>query len=218
MNSNLDPAVSKSIARATGHEPPFSKEECEGIQDLHIRNSRNLEVLAQCGSLEILLLVACDPVDTDNVSRLGSLRSLTVRDSGMASVSGLATLSLLSFYAPRNFIYDITPLMSISRLRNLDLTGNPLSENSYRHLVPQLIERGCRVILSDEFEWKLTLHLHAEGVPVSCYKSPQGYRLCRPGLKLTDSPEYAHPVVEKSDAASLLSGNPQRAFQYFEND
>lgn len=218
MNSNLDPAVSKSIARATGHEPPFSKKEFEGIQDLHIRNSRNLGGLSQCSSLEILLLVACDPVDTDQVSHLRSLRSLTVRDSGMGSVSGLAALSLLSFYAPRNFIRDIAPLMSISRLRNLDLTGNPLSEESYRHLVPQLIERGCRVIFSDEFEWELTRHLHAEGVSVSCYKSPQGYRLCRPGLRLTDSPEYAHPVIEKSDAESLLSGNPQRAFQYFENN
>ncbi|MEU9620464.1 hypothetical protein [Streptomyces sp. NPDC048155] len=218
MNSDLDPAVSKAIARSIGHEPPFIGVEYERIQDLHIRNSRDLRGLDPCTSLEVLVLVACDPVSTDQLSGLGSLRSLTVRDSGMNSVSGLADISLLSCYAPRNFIHDITPLMSIPKLLNLDLTGNPLSEESYRHLVPQLTERGCRVILSDEFEWTVTRHLHSKEVPVSCYMSPQGYRFCRPGLKLTDSPEYAHPVVQKSDAESLLSGDPRRVFQYFADE
>ncbi|WP_327368804.1 hypothetical protein [Streptomyces sp. NBC_01217] len=218
MNSDLDPAVSKAMARAIGHEPPFTGTEYEGIQDLHIRNSRDLRGLDRCSSLEILVLVACDPVRTEQLSDLDSLRSITVRDSGMDSVSGLSDLSLLSCYAPRNLIHDITSLMSIPRLLNLDLTGNPLSEESYRRLVPQLVEKGCRVILSNEFEWNLTRYLHAKGVPVSCYMSQQGYRLCRPGLKLTDSPEYAHPVVQKSDVESLFEGDPRRVLQYFENE
>ncbi|MEV8455702.1 hypothetical protein AB0467_26140 [Streptomyces sp. NPDC052095] len=190
----------------------------ESIQDLHIRNSRTLEGIERCKSLEILTLVACDPVETGQLSQLASLTSLTVRDSGLISLSGLSKLSLLSCYTPRNIIQDIEPLLNISRLRNVDLTGNPLSEKSYRQIVPRLIEKDCRVILSEEFEWRLTRHLHDNGVPVSCYTNQGAYRLCRPGLKLTDSPEYAHPVISESDAASLLSGDPRRALEYFEDD
>ncbi|MEU3218212.1 hypothetical protein [Streptomyces sp. NPDC006971] len=218
MTSSLDPAVSKAIARATGHEPPHRDEEYKRIQDLHIRHSRDLTGIDRCTSLEILVLVACDPVDTDQLSTLGALNLLRVRDSGLESVSGLSSLSILSCYTPRNLIQDVTPLMSISRLRNLDLTGNPLSEDSYHQLIPQLSARGCRVIMSDEFEWSLTRHLHNSGVTVSCYKSEQGYRLCRPGLKLTDSPEFAHPAIQKSDAESLFSGDPRRALEFFEDE
>ncbi|WP_198533816.1 leucine-rich repeat domain-containing protein [Streptomyces odonnellii] len=215
---NLDPAVSQAITRVVGHEPPFSTEEYRGVEDLHIRRARDLSNLARCESLAILVLVACDPVESNQLSGIPHLRSLTIRDSGLNSLEGLTDLSLLSLYAPRNFIRDITPLMSIARLRNLDLTGNPLSSKSYRQLIPQLSEKGCRVIFSDEFEWSLTRRLHDAGVPVTCYRSSHEYRLCRPGIKLTEFPEYAHPVIQLSDAESLFTGDPRKALEYFEDE
>ncbi|MEV5680426.1 hypothetical protein [Streptomyces sp. NPDC052179] len=215
MSIILDPALLKGMESTVGHAGPFTVEECENIKDLHIRNSRNLIGLDQCSTLEVLTLVACDPVDMGQAAALKKLRSLTVRDSGLESLKDIAKLPLLSCYTPRNLISDITPLIRAARLRNLDLTGNPLSEISYRQLIPDLLGRGCRVIYSDELEWKLTHHLHDEGVSISCYRSDKGYRLCRPGLRLTGSPEYGHPVIRERDVHSLLKGDPERAHAYF---
>ncbi|RST19520.1 hypothetical protein EF908_31990 [Streptomyces sp. WAC04770] len=218
MSASLDPALRKSLERAVGHYEPFTDEELNTVTDLHIRHSRSLSGIGKCGSLEVLTIVACDPVDFSELANLTSLRSLTVRDSGLRSIADVSALSLLSCYAPRNFITDITPLVNVSGIRNLDVTGNPLSEHSYRDLVPRLIEQGCRVLVSDELEWKLTHHLHAQGVAVSCYRKNKDYRLCRPGLGLTDAPEFAHPVIQESDVASLLTGDPHKAHTYFEDE
>ncbi|MCT2593935.1 hypothetical protein LHJ74_29190 [Streptomyces sp. N2-109] len=217
MSSDMDAALRKSLIRAIGHDGPFTDAEYMDVTDLHIRNSRNLFGLEECRALELLTLVACDPVDLGPAAGLQALDSLTVRDSGLRSLTDVSALPLLSCYAPRNFITDITPLMGAARLGNLDVTGNPLSEHSYRDLVPRLAEQRCRVLVSDELEWKLTHHLHAQGVPVSCYRKNKEYRLCRPGLGLTDSPEYAHPVIQESDVTSLLTGDPHRVHVYFED-
>ncbi|MEW2065925.1 hypothetical protein [Streptomyces sp. NPDC007346] len=218
MSATLDPALRKSLERAVGHDEPFTDEECKNVTDLHVRHARSLYGLRKFGGLEVLTLVACDPVDLSQAAGLKMLSSLNVRDSGLRSVADIPGLPLISCYAPRNFITDITPLMGASRLSNLDLTGNPLSEHSYRELVPRLAEEGCRVLVSDELEWKLTHHLHKQGVPVSCYRKREDYRLCRPGLEITDSPEYAHPVIQRSDVTSLLSGDPHRVHIYFEDE
>ncbi|WP_030575693.1 hypothetical protein [Streptomyces anulatus] len=218
MSAIQDPALRKSLVRTIGHDEPFTKEEYDSITDLHVRGARNLSGWEECRNIEVLILVGCDPVELNEADGLRALDTLTIRDSGLRSVTDISTLPLLSCYIPRNFITDISPLMSTPRLKNLDVTGNPLSEHSYRKLVPSLVERGCRVLRSDELEWKLTHHLHAQGIPVSCYKKNHEYRLCRPGLGLTDSPEYAHPLVQESDVTSLLSGNPERVFRYFEDE
>jgi hypothetical protein len=218
MSAIQDPALHKSLVRAIGHGEPFTMEEYDSITDLHIRGARNLSGWEECRNIEVLILVGCDPVELNETEGLRALDTLTIRDSGLRSVTQIATLPLFSCYVPRNLIADISPLMGAPRLKNLDVTGNPLSEHSYRKLAPGLIERGCRVLMSDELEWKLTHHLHAQGVPVSCYKKNAEYRLCRPGLGLTDSPEYAHPLVQESDVKALLSGDPERVLRYFEDE
>ncbi|WP_405824361.1 hypothetical protein OG705_29540 [Streptomyces sp. NBC_00838] len=185
------------------------------VTALHIRRSRKLSGLGDCTGLEILTLVGCDPVDLGQISGLPALRSLTIRDSGM-TFAGISSLPLLSFYAPRNFVTDLSPLMNARRLANLDVTGNPLSEHSYREVIPRLVGRGCRVIASAELEWALTRRLHARGIPVSCYRKDGAYRLCRPGLGLTNAPEYAHPVIREGDIRILLDEDPYRVHRHFE--
>jgi hypothetical protein len=215
-HSDMDPAVSKAITQAVGHEPPSIGKDYGRISDLLVRNTHALTGLDLCTSLEILTIVGSGRMGGKDLSSLESLCSLSVRDSGMNSLAGLTELSLLSCYLPRNLIHDIEPLMGIQRLQNLDLTGNPLSEESYHHLAPQLSERGCRVMISGEFKWNVTRHLHSNGVGVSCYRDRQGrYRLCRPGLALTDSPDWGHPVITECDVSSLIEGDPRRALEYF---
>ncbi|MFD9869132.1 hypothetical protein ACFXI8_26790 [Streptomyces niveus] len=212
----MDSSVRTSLARALDHDEPFTDEELTKVTGLHIRHSRRLSRLGECTGLEILTLVGCDPVDLE-VSGLRSLRSLTIRDSGLESVAGISSLPLVSFYAPRNFITDLSPLMDAPRLMNLDVTGNPLSEHSYRATLPRLARQGCRITASAELEWKLTRHLHAKGIPVSCYRKDGTYRLCRPGLRLTNAPEYAHPAIQEGEVRILLDGDPGRVHRHFED-
>ncbi|MEW1724980.1 hypothetical protein [Streptomyces sp. NPDC093109] len=212
----LDPAVEKALFRAVGHRGPITREERESITGLNIRNAENLSRLDGFSSLKRLVIVGCDPIGSNLFSGLDGLRSLVVEDSGLREISEVGSTSLLNFSIPRNFVEDLAPLLSISSLLQFDVTGNPLSEYSYREVIPEMIHNGCRVQASEELEWKLTLRLHSEGVPISCYESPDGYRLCRPGLELTDSPQYAHPVISLEDIRKLLRGDPLMAHEYFD--
>lgn len=219
MHMAFDSAVTHAFSRALDHEPPFSVEELQSVTDLHVRNARDLRGIDQCQSLEILILVGCDPVSLDPFQDLKSLRSLTIRDSGLTDISGITRLSLLSFDAPRNFIEDISEMIHHPRLLSINVTGNPLSENSYRTIIPALREKGRRVTFSGELEWSLTTRMKSAGVPVSCYRDDRGYRLSRPGLTLTGAPEYGHPVIPEEDVRALLEGDdPRKALEYFERE
>ncbi|WP_424862912.1 hypothetical protein [Streptomyces sp. MMS24-I29] len=222
MHETLNPAILKAVQRTIGHRPPFTPAELESVDDLHISSNEGLAGLDALSSLELLILVACDPVDTAQLSRCKSLSTLTARLTGMADLGGLAELNLLSCYVPQNCIRDIDPLMNISRLRNLDVTGNPLSEHTYNVLIPELRERGCRVIMSERFEWGITRRFHDAGIPISCYgnkaDSRDGYRLGIAGLRFTESPHFGHPYITTSQAEALTKGDLRQAFSHFEHD
>ncbi|MFE7461876.1 hypothetical protein [Streptomyces sp. NPDC057554] len=214
-----DPAVQTALKRHLGHAAPFSEKELSSVEDLHVRHARSLFGLNRCSNLEVLTVVGCDAaIDLADVIMIERLRSLNVRDSGLNSLDTLAErpwTTTLSCYIPRNCITDVTPLTRIPRLQNADLTGNPLSEHSYRKVVPALREQGTRVLISDELEWKLTRHLHEQGVPVSCYKKKDAFALCRPGMKLTEFPDFGHVEIQEKEVESLLHGNPESALRFF---
>ncbi|MBI0296216.1 leucine-rich repeat domain-containing protein [Streptomyces sp. PRKS01-29] len=207
----------EAVAREVGHRGPFSAEDLASLNELHVRNARSLKGIQYCSSLEILIIVGCDPVDIRDLMDISGLRSLTIRDSGLMDLQGVTELSLRSFTVPRNFLSDVSSLLSCSRLQSADLTGNPLTEDSYFRVIPELRKKLRRVRSSDELEWRVTAHLHRCGVFVSCYKDDRGYRLCRPGMGLTGSPEFAHPVITEDGAQSLLR-DAQKAYEYFDGN
>lgn len=67
---------------------------------------------------------------------------------------------------PLNATEDITALRSgLPKLREVDLTGNPLSEGSYSEVVPELRQLSETVTVCEEREWQITRKLHTAGVP-----------------------------------------------------
>ncbi|MFE7479298.1 hypothetical protein [Streptomyces sp. NPDC057552] len=219
MDELSDPALQTGLERQLGHAAPFSEKELSRVEDLHVRHARSLFGLDRCSSLQVLTAVGCDAaIDLADVIRIESLRSLNVRDSGLNTLDALADrpwTTALSCYTPRNRITDVASLTRVPRLQNVDLTGNPLSEHSYRIVVPALREQGTRVLLSGELEWKVTRHLHEQGIPVSCYRKKETFTLCLPGLELTEFPDFGHVKIPEKEVESLLSGNPERAFHFF---
>ncbi|WP_217231279.1 hypothetical protein [Streptomyces anulatus] len=224
MEELEDPALQKALERWFKHSPPFSRDELGSVEDLHVRHARSLSGLHRCSNLQLLIAVGCDAaIDLTDVIRLERLTCLIVRDSGLNTLDALDDrpwITALSCYTPRNRITDATPLTRIPRLQDADLTGNPLSEHSYRKVVPALRERGTRVLVSGELEWKVTHHLHEHGIPVSCYKKmgASAFTLCRPGLELSDAPEYGHVDLQEKEVRALLNGNPENVFRFFSEE
>ncbi|MFE7485017.1 hypothetical protein [Streptomyces sp. NPDC057552] len=221
MEALSDPALRTALERHLKHPAPYSEKELSNVEDLHVRHARSLFGLDRCSNLQLLIAVGCDAaIDLADVIEIESLSSLVVRDSGLDTLDALADRrwkTTLSCYTPRNCITDAAPLTRIPRLQNADLTGNPLSEHSYRNVVPALREQGTRVLVSGELEWKVTRHLHEQGIPVSCYKkkNASAFTLCLPGLSLTDFPDYGHVEVQEKEVQSLLTGNPEIVFRFF---
>ncbi|MGW4159524.1 hypothetical protein [Streptomyces sp. NPDC004788] len=218
MVSRVDSKLNQAVQRVLGHEYPWSPEECASVEELNVRQARSLDGLDQFGSLRRLILSGCDPVSLDDVKVLSRLRILRVEDSALRELSGIESLPLLAATLRRDFITDLTPLLRVSSLLEADVVGNPLSEYSYREVIPQLLAADCRVTFSGELEWRTTARLHAEGVPVSVYSDGSDFRLCRPGLALTDAPQYEHPLVSEAEVRSLLTGDPQAAYVHFEEE
>ncbi|WP_435598431.1 hypothetical protein [Streptomyces anulatus] len=221
MEELEDPALRKALERDLRHPQPFSSDELGSVKALHVWHARTLFGLDRCSNLQLLIAVGCDAsIDLADVIGLERLSCLIVRDSGVNNLNALdhrSWTTRLSLYTPRNCITDAAPLTRIPRLQDADLTGNPLSETSYRNVVPALREQGTRVLVSGELEWKVTHHLHEHGIPVSCYKKKgaSAFTLCRPGLELTDSPEYGHIDLQEREVRSLLNGNPENSLRFF---
>lgn len=212
-----DPGVLEGLSRAVGHGPPFSGADKCGVDMLHVANAKDFRELEGCSSLKTLIVVGSDPVSLADFDKL-PLRFLTITDSALGEISEIERLSLLGLDVPRNCIRDIAALRTEPKPKFIDVTGNPLSERSYREVIPDLVSQGRRVKFSAELEWEATVRLHDAGIPVCCYMDNLGYRLCRPGLQLTELPQFAHPVVTEDDVRRLLDDDPRTVLQYFERD
>ncbi|MFF8617196.1 hypothetical protein [Streptomyces sp. NPDC015350] len=213
----MDPSVAHAISQETGQPQPFSLELLQSVTYLHVSYARTLEDLSACRNLEILQIIGCDPVDVGQLGNLPELATIVVQLSNLESLVGIENFPSLSrLTAGMNQIRDLTPLLSCSELRRLDIQGNPLSEFSYRTIVSQLQEKGIRVSVSDEADWKMTIELQRHGFPYCFYKAHDGTRLCRPGLALTDLPDLSHPIVPREELANLLDQSPEEVPKLFD--
>jgi len=217
MDGTMDPAVSKGLARAIGHPAPFTREEMGSIDRVQIRRAKSISGVHVCDSLRTIILAGCDSINLGELSGLKDLDTLFVSDSAVRELTPIEPLQLATCNIPRNMITDLTPLLNIPRLVFVNVIGNPLSQLSYEEVIPQLKGRGIEVEMSGELEWRITTRLHRSGVPISCYKAPDSYRLCRPGFALTPFPDYDHAAISEDDARSLLDRDPEDAHRFFED-
>lgn len=208
-SQEIDPAVEKALAKRVGHPLPWSDTELGKVTNLHVSHARDLSGLLRCPHLRILLLIGCDPVELEPLTALSSIVSLTIEDSGLRTLDGVTKFPLYTLDLGFNLLSDITPALEVRPLKRIDVTGNPLSPDSFHSIIPELRSRGVDVTASAEKEWRITHLLHEEGLPYSYYRDDQGkYRISRPGLAHTHCPEVNHPVIAPQDLRNLLSHDP----------
>lgn len=216
MSQAFDPAVAEALESAVGHSQPFSDAEWRKIKTLTIQHARDLTGIERCTELTMLLVLGCDAVDIRTISRLTSLESLVVTDSGLKSLDGMSDLSLIQFDISQNLVTDLTPLLDLSNVRNLDTIGNPLTVESYDEVLPELRSRGMYITASERSEWELTLRMQEAGLPFICYREHDVLRLASPGFRLTELPDYGHSAVTDDELRRVLDEDPQQVYQLFE--
>ncbi len=205
----MDPAIEEAIKLETGDSPPYTQDLLSSVGYLEVVHARDIEALRDCPNVEVLSLIGCDPVDLRVLSGLERLSSLVVQVSNLGSIAGVAQLpSLYKIELTASLVEDLAELQSCRGLRYVKLQGNPLTESSYREVISSLRAEGVRVAFPDEREWRINGLLREAGFLYGYYRAHDGYRLCRPGLRLTDHPEMNHPIVDPGRLEEIIATNP----------
>ena len=215
---HLDPAVERGIELTLQRPGPYTDADLTELESLPVRGPRDLSSLARFTGLRVLLLIGYVGRDLSVLAEHPALENVTVEFSAVADVDALATVRTLSrIYLRANAIEDVSALRTgLPRLREVDLTGNPLSEESYRKVVPELRERARETVtVSGEREWLITRRLYAAGIPFDYFRKGSSYRLCRPGLDYTDMPQANHARIEPDELEAILDRDPARVHDLF---
>ncbi|MGW6605318.1 hypothetical protein [Streptomyces sp. NPDC055036] len=177
---HVDRAIEEAISRELGGKGNWSTEQLKSLTGLYVSHARELEGLRLCPNLERLILVGCELTTLNDLSPLESLVTLTVEDSSLVDLSGIESLKLYTLRVARNSVRELAPLLDQERLVRADVTGNPLSQEAYRVVLPELLSRGVAITSSAMCEWDLTCRLHDSGLPFSFYRATDGYRSADP--------------------------------------
>ncbi|MEU7022819.1 hypothetical protein ABZ990_19475 [Streptomyces sp. NPDC046203] len=218
MKKLLDSAIESAVSRRIGDPSGWNEGLLSTIEVLHVAHVRDLQGLSILPELRSLILVGCEIVTVSSLPFFEKLGSLEIEDSSLESLEGVGKFSLHTLGVRRNFLQEIGPVSGIENLEQLDVTGNPLSEETVRVILPELRARGVHVKSSGEMEIGLTRRLHAIGLPFSYYRSSMGYQLSRPGLALTANPEGDHPFVQPEELESLIARSPGEVAALFEDE
>ncbi|MGW0885656.1 hypothetical protein [Streptomyces sp. NPDC002671] len=206
----MDPAIARAISLEVGHPEPFGDEELDGIVTLGIPHARGISGLERCRSLQVLVLSGYGSGDLPDLGGFTDLSSVTVSDSDLRDIRSVRTVSsLLSLNVERGLVSDLSPTLECTGLGWIDVTGNPLSEASYRYVLPELRAKGVDVRASEEREWSLTRALHEAGLPFAFYLHGDRHRLSRPGLTRTGNPEGGHIGITPDELEHLLVTSPE---------
>ncbi|WP_405614826.1 hypothetical protein [Streptomyces sp. NBC_01508] len=214
----LEPQVEQAVIRELRRYPPFSDDDIADVDALAVLFPRDLGDLARFPMLRTLHVVGYGGRDLAALAGHPRLASLSMRFSALADVSAVLTLpTIRRLKLPLNAIEDITALRSgLPKLREVDLTGNPLSEESYRELVPELRQRVRETVtVSREREWQITRKLHAAGVPFDYFRQGDTYLLCRPGLAFTNTPDAAHAEIGPAELEAVLRRGANEVHKLF---
>ncbi|MFE4590790.1 hypothetical protein [Streptomyces laurentii] len=210
-----DPVVLEAIQGKLDGGVEANREQLRSIDVLTINHARSLEGVEMCENLRILVLAGCELASLGKISGLGSLGMLMISDSVIASIEGMGGLNVHTVHAERSEVLDLSPLLRCSGLVDVQLGGTALSEDSYRRVIPGLEEGGCDVTPPDDTERELTSKLREWGLRVNCYRQGNAYRICRPGLMLTGTPEVNHPKVDPDGLKEMVNSDPERVHALF---
>jgi hypothetical protein len=191
-----DPALAAAVARALGHEAPFSDDELGGLRALRVVGASDVEPLAACPALEELALVGCELEDLDCVAGLSRLRRLQVLGCPVEdadAVAGCAALEELR--VDFTFLEELEPFTRLPSLRRGRLLGNPWRRSCFEELRPRWLRAPSPrwgkppiVEMGAQAQWELQLVLW------------QSKRLC---YALLDG---ARPVLVRPGVSSLVEG------------
>ncbi|RST08516.1 hypothetical protein E2C00_19645 [Streptomyces sp. WAC05374] len=206
----MEPAIARAISLEVGHPEPFADDELDTIVTLGVLHARSISGLERCPSLRVLVLSGYGAGDLPDLGRFSDLSSVTVSDSDLRDLRLVHTAtSLLSLNVERSLVSDISPTVECAGLGWLDVTGNPLSDESYREVLPELRAKGVDVRASEEREWSLTRALHDAGLPFAYCLHGDHHRLSRPGLTRTGNPEGGHISISPEELEHLLATSPE---------
>ncbi|HEU4557928.1 MAG TPA: hypothetical protein VFS20_08770 [Longimicrobium sp.] len=191
-----DPELAKAVARKVGHPAPFEAEELEKVTTVTATNVRDPGGLAHLAGLKYLTLIGCEFPALEPLRGHAKLVNVEVEYSSLSDLSALASCpALTGAKLTCNSVEDASPLLEVKGLAELDLVGNPLDEKSWREVRPKLQERVEGARFSGDTAWELTRQLREKGLRACYYQDGETYRLCAPGLELTEAPEAGHPAI-----------------------
>lgn len=212
MTEFNDPRLTKELALTIGKSAPFTDEDLAGVSQLHVMYATDLAGIEQLTGLVLLTLTGCDPVPTGRLAALPALDSLNVRDSGLREVDGLQALPLIGLDLSRDLVVDMTPALDMLGLVRVNVIGNPLSEESYKRVLPALRERDVRVRCSDPEDWRRCVRMREAGLPFGCYRDGGKLRLNSPGLSHATAPNVGHPVMTDDEVDRILATDPEQLY------
>lgn len=200
-----DAGVAEAVADAVGHGPPFGAAELAAIEALHVLRARDIGVLAACTRLRRLILDQSEVTSLAALSGLPALARINASYNALRDIAAVRDLpEITTVRVNANLIEDIEPLLGLD-LQEVAVIGNPLSERSFREVLPLLRTTSTRlyrvpprVIASDEEQWGLTRELQARGFDAVFVHSEQTPRtfVLRPGLRHGNDPEgHAVPIT-----------------------
>jgi hypothetical protein len=110
----------------------------------------DISPLAHLTNLTTLGLDGNQIKDISPLASLNNLTSLNLVGNQIKDISSLASLTNLTYLSlGGNQVTDISPLSSLTNLKWVSLYDNPLSSASVNIYIPQLEEKGVRVLLTN---------------------------------------------------------------------
>lgn len=215
MTATWDPEIIAALELAVGHPAPISDDELARVTHLHVTYARDLRGLDRLPALTLLILTGCDPVPVDKLAGLTGVDSLIINDSGLSSLDGLVGPPLIQLNVAQNLLVDLTPMLALTELIDVNVVGNPLSTASYETVLPALCDRGVMVACSEPADWRRAVRMREAGLPFSCYRDGGRLRLNSPGLSQATMPNFGHPVVTEEEIDGLLDTDPAGLYGVF---
>jgi hypothetical protein len=126
--------------------------------------------------------------------------------TSLAPIAGHPGLKYVEF--PQCLIQDLAPLGTLPKLRRVRTMGNPLTEASYRTLMPALEARGVRLGKGDrrlqDQEWAIMDRLRSRGILLCAIRDAwDKTRVMQPAADLSQL-----AVLSLEDVDDLLTQHP----------
>jgi hypothetical protein len=188
------------------------------VRDLIISHARSLDGIEVCKGLETLSLIGCSTGDYSLLSHLSGLRVIAIENCDLADVAWAAALELRVAVVRRNRLRDATALLGLSTVQSLDLTGNPLDEETRR--AAESLPSGRLLMLDDAETARVNVLLAEAATGLVAYRDGGRLWVCATGLDLTGTPEAGHMVTTLAELAEVIRGAmpPRRLLRLDENE